>query len=74
MSRSRRHTPICGITYARSNKEFKVIEHGRERAEVRAALAGDVVDTLHPKQFGNEWASPRDGKRWMPGWSKIWRK
>jgi hypothetical protein len=64
MSRSRRKTPITGITTARSNKEFKQIEHRRERAIARTAIAAGKEDILHPKATGNEWASPRDGKRW----------
>jgi hypothetical protein len=65
MSRSRRKTPISGITIASSNKEFKVAEHRRERALVRRALAAGTEDLLHHKMTGNEWASPRDGKRWF---------
>jgi hypothetical protein len=65
MSRSRRKTPITGMTTARSNKAFKVIEHRRERALTRSAMAVGREDTLHPKMTGDEWASPRDGKQWL---------
>lgn len=64
MSRSRRRTPISGITTAKSNKPFKVIEHRRERAMARTALVAGNENLLHHKATGNEWASPRDGKRW----------
>lgn len=39
MSRSYRHTPICGVTTARSEKEDKQIEHRKWRAAVHEALA-----------------------------------
>lgn len=71
MSRSRRHTPITGITCSSSNKKFKVCEHGRERARVtanlRPHLAEDRYDllTYEDPYIGNEWASPRDGKQWI---------
>jgi hypothetical protein len=68
MSRSRRKTPITGITTAPSNKEFKKIEHRRERAVARTAMSSGKEDVLHHKVTGNEWASPRDGKRW---WGKA---
>jgi len=75
VSRSRRKTPIAGITTAASNKAFKVFEHRRERAIVRTALAAGEEDVLHHKTTGNEWSSPRDGKRWHGnGYPKLMRK
>lgn len=69
MSRSRRHTPICAYTCCESNKKFKIYEHQRERATVKKSLIvalrkGTEEEYLgpHPKKYGNEWASPRDGK------------
>ena len=64
MSRSRRHTPITGITVAQSDKPFKRIEHGRARAAERSALAhGDEPPGV--KAFGDPWDSRKDGKRWQ---------
>lgn len=63
MSRSHRKTPVCGITTAESDKLFKAAEHRRERRAVRSVLPGE--DAPAPKQFGNPWASPKDGKQWF---------
>jgi len=64
MSNSRKKTPICGMTTADSDKRFKSAEHRRERRAVRQILeAGDGVPD--PIEFGNPWASEKDGKRWF---------
>lgn len=65
MSRSRKKHPITGITTAETEKEFKQQEHQRERARVRTALANFDADEEvlpHPKQFGDPWNGPKDGK------------
>lgn len=70
MSRSRKKTPITGITLAETEKEFKQQEHQRERARVRTALANldEESDVLpHPNEFGNPWAGPKDGRRYHGG-------
>lgn len=82
MSRSRRHTPISGICGTReSNKQFKVQEHRRERRAVKQRLQVEQEEMPHPKEYGNEWDSPRDGKMWfgdmighaVPGWvATVW--
>ncbi|MBM7069705.1 hypothetical protein [Actibacterium sp. 188UL27-1] len=61
MSRSRRKTPITGITKAESDKRFKEAEHKRERRRLKAA---DLTEETppDPKAFGNPWASDKDGK------------
>jgi hypothetical protein len=61
MSRSRRKTPIMGITTAESDKSFKVAEHRRERRAINAAL-GKTEDLPHTKLFGDPWESSKDGK------------
>lgn len=38
MSRSRRKTPIIGMTTAESDKPFKQAEHRRERRAVKAVV------------------------------------
>jgi hypothetical protein len=66
MARSRKKTPISGVTCSTSNKEFKQQEHRRERRIVHQKLLMEHYEDLpHIKQFGNEWASPRDGKMWF---------
>lgn len=63
MSRSRKKTPIGGITTAQTDKPFKRREHSRERAAVRDALVAGR-DAPHPKTFGNPWSSDKDGKKY----------
>lgn len=73
MSRSRKRTPVSGITTADSDKEFKVAEHRRaRRAEKSAIKAGD--DPPDPKEHGNPWASRKDGKTWTGKNDKLTRK
>lgn len=64
MSRSRRKTPISGVTTARSDKLFKRVEHRRERRAVRHVLDVTVDDVGIPgrKLFGDPWNSQKDGK------------
>ncbi|MBB6470251.1 hypothetical protein IHE39_06355 [Aminobacter carboxidus] len=64
MSRSRRKTPIVGMTTAESDKPFKQAEHRRERRAVKAVVkAGEEPPA--PKEFGNPWAGEKDGKQWL---------
>lgn len=63
MSRSRRKTPICGITTIESDKWFKTSEHRKERAAIRIALAAGN-DMPHHKMFGDPWLSGKDGKQY----------
>lgn len=62
MSRSRKRTPIRGMTTAESDKPFKRIEHRRERRVVRSRILDE--DLPSPKAFGNPWKSDKDGKRY----------
>jgi len=64
MSRSRKKTPITGITIAESDKPFKEAEHRRERRVVRTAIkVGEPIPDQ--REFGNPWASEKDGKQWL---------
>ena len=75
MSRSRKKKPITGITLAESDKEFKRQEHQRERSRVRDALKTDKEVLPHPKEFGDPWDSPKDGKiTWTDNQEKAKRK
>lgn len=64
MSRSRRKTPISGITTAESEKQDKQIANRRERHRNRQILGCFLDDTLlmHRKQAGNPWLMEKDGK------------
>ena len=68
MSRSHRKSPCIGVT-ARSSqpsaqKKFRSQENRKQRRRVRVELYVRLDDSLlpDPKRYGNEWASPRDGK------------
>jgi len=65
MSNSYRKTAIignCGGTV--HQKQFKQKEHRKERHAVKQSIIGNK-EIPSPKQFGNEWDSPRDGKHWF---------
>lgn len=66
MSRSRRKKPIFGITKAASEKAYKRISHKQMRAWLRTMLAKctnpEDFPVLVPKQFGNPYVGPKDGK------------
>jgi hypothetical protein len=72
MSRSRKKTPVCGMTKADSEKSDKVMAHKKERRAVRIAVAnGD--EPMPPKAFGNPWAAAKDGRQWheaRPEWMR----
>lgn len=61
VSRSRKKHPITGITCARSDKPFKVSEHRAERRAVRQAVHVGT-EPPHSLEYGNPWASPKDGR------------
>lgn len=69
MSRSRRKTPIFGITTARSEREDKALWHGRWRAAERTALAvvlpgdADTHMTTLVRSVSNPWGMSKDGRR-----------
>jgi len=68
MSRSRKKNRFSSIAYVRpgEQKAFKQKEHRRERHLVTNKLSiGDIDGIPDPKQFGNEWAGPRDGKCYL---------
>jgi len=68
MSRSVRHTPIMSLCVIKAGnvKKFKISEHRSERRTVRALIASGKYDLFpHPKEYGNEWSSPRDGKQYF---------
>lgn len=67
MSRSKRKTPIRGVTTAPSDKPFKLAEHRRERTQVKARLRTLADDTAlpSPKLYGEPWDGLKDGKMYL---------
>jgi hypothetical protein len=61
MSKSRRKTPVTGITTAESDKSFKRAENRRHRRFVRSVVISDG-DLPNPREYGNPWKSDKDGK------------
>lgn len=68
MSRSRRKTPICGITTAPSDGEWKARAARRLRHRVKQQLG----TTLDAERFAGKrwdvidpWDAPKDGKFWF---------
>ena len=82
MGKSYKKKPGGGNCSSRRQKEFKVQEHQAERKIVRQqltvakALPLDAIDPdlPHPKEFGNEWSSPRDGKQYWIDHDKDWMR
>jgi hypothetical protein len=73
MSRSRKQTPITGMTTAETDKPFKAQEHRRARRATKIAIAGQQ-DPPHRKAFGSSWDAPKDGKQWRPDDPRAKRK
>lgn len=74
MSRSRKHTPIGGLAFARSEKKDKIIANQKTRSnikrELRKALmeddeeALDLLSTKSVKDYSNTYDMSKDGKRY----------
>jgi hypothetical protein len=52
MSRSRRKTPVTGITKAESDTRDQVLAHRRQRRRVRTALASGCVEVATRRKAG----------------------
>jgi hypothetical protein len=67
MTRSRKKTPISGITAARSEKQDKRLANRRVRRAVKQVLATSVdVHVLpHRRELTNPWTMAKDGKMWF---------
>lgn len=63
MSRSRRRTPIRGITSAESEKSDKQTSHRKLRRAVRQRAL--EIDTLLPleRELTDPWSMAKDGKK-----------
>ncbi len=75
MSRSYRKTPICGMTAAASDKEFKKAQHKRARRTLNARDL-EIDDAPADKQYGSPWGAPKDSKQRIDPerFSEIMRK
>src|SRR5690606_10736721 len=64
MSRSRRKTPITGITSAGSEKADKRVANRRVRRSVRQSLTVSPAPHLlpHTRELSNPWTFAKDGK------------
>ena len=75
MSRSKRRTPVIGITTAETEKAYKAAAHRSERRTARTKIkSGRPDDIPHPKKFGDPWGAPKDGKQMVDPKSKWMRK
>ena len=77
MSRSRRKTPISGITTATSDAEWKAKAARALRHKVKQLLKSTLDgDHFAGKRWDvvNPWSSPKDGKHWFgyrdPRWMR----
>jgi hypothetical protein len=75
MSRSRRHTPITGITKSESDTRDKVLAHRCQRRRVRTALASGREDVATRREAGDVSSVAKDGQqRFDPScWPKLMR-
>ena len=69
MSNSYKKTPICGWSCVSrgAQKKFKQHSNRAKRRKINQlchSLNVDEVIWPHDKEYGNEWASPRDGKHY----------
>lgn len=75
MSRSRKKTPIHGITTAVSEKEGKRIWHKRMRARERDRLITDPEsEPTHEREVSDTWGMSKDGKQYYSADPKLMRK
>lgn len=67
MSRSKKRTPVCGMSGARSEKRDKRLYNRRYRHRCRQALLADPGLELlpHRRECGNRAAMAKDGKAWV---------
>jgi len=74
MGKSRRRTPIVGITTARSEKFDKKIMHGRLRRKSKVlAPDPDAVFPI-PDEAMNKWSMAKDGKQYIRKGSSYYTK
>lgn len=65
MSRSRRYTPICGITTSESEKRDKRLYNRRYRRvteQIVRKLGSELEFLPQLREYSNPWAMDKDGK------------
>jgi len=64
MSRSKKRTPVCGMTSARSEKQDKRLYNRRYRRICKQIIHADPTRELLPSlsEYSNTWAMDKDGK------------
>jgi hypothetical protein len=64
MSRSKRRTPVCGMTGAASEKQDKRLYNRRYRRVCKQAIYADPAHELLPllREYSNPGAMNKDGK------------
>jgi hypothetical protein len=67
MSRSRRKTPIFGMTTAETEKRDKRIANRRLRAHERVAMASGAEIVPGIRDVSSVWTFDKDGKRYWRG-------
>lgn len=68
MSRSRRKTPIRGITNSVSEKQDKRLANRRLRRRVKEGLSAPLLETTvlpDVREVSNPWAMDKDGKQYV---------
>jgi len=66
VSRSRRHTPITGITTSESEKWYKTHIHRRERVRVHTLLKIGRYEEAETQVIRyNAWDAPKDGRQYL---------
>lgn len=64
MARSKRHTPIFGMTTQESEKDDKRRANRRLRRRVREVVAGSIAPDVLPvlREVSNPWSMAKDGR------------
>jgi hypothetical protein len=67
MSRSRKRTPICGMTNAASEKYDKRLYNRRYRRVCNTLIDKIDENSYMPllREYSNVWAMNKDGKQWF---------
>lgn len=79
MSRSKKKNPggsvtCAGATAGRQHRFKKQESRAKRRAINSLIKIGDTDILPHDREFGNEWASPRDGKQWWNDHDDKWMR
>lgn len=65
MTRSRKKSPIAGITTAESEKTDKLAAHRRERRRIRQLLPAEPDILPHTREISSPWLMAKDGKQYL---------